>query len=178
MANYIALHVFYGTSYLISNYKYISYAIFLISQDLVLSPVLSLNSSFKWYLLAIVCCRREQQPAGLEIVSYVICDQIWPGWYAQPLQTSLTLLAFACRHWNVRFQKEMWEALDSSGFHCNFCTSSARHWCFYLLHVSCCPYIFFWQGPSVEYFRLSQGLPSTCHVSGFSLMGLRDKNQN
>lgn len=97
---------------------------------------------------------------------------------AQPVQTSLTLLAFACRHWNVRFQKEMWEALDSSGFHCNFCTSSARHWCFYLLHVSCCPYIFFWQGPSVEHFRLSQGLPSTCHVSGFSLMGLRDKNQN
>lgn len=79
MANYIALHVFYGTSYLISNYKYISYAIFLISQDLVLSPVLSLNSSFKWYLLAIVWCRREQQPAGLEIVSYVMYEQIWPG---------------------------------------------------------------------------------------------------
>lgn len=46
MANYIALHVFYGTSYLIFNYKYISYAVFLISQDLVLSPVLSLGSSF------------------------------------------------------------------------------------------------------------------------------------
>lgn len=73
MANYIALGVFYGTSYLISNYKYISYAT-LISQDLVLSP---LNSSFKWYPVAAVWGRREHQPAELSAVLYVRVNLAW-----------------------------------------------------------------------------------------------------
>lgn len=59
MFNYIALHVFHDTSYLISNFKYISYAVFLISQDFILSPVSSLSSSFKLYLDTTVWCKRE-----------------------------------------------------------------------------------------------------------------------
>lgn len=93
MANYIALHVFYGTSYLISNYKYISYAIFLIPQDLVLSPVVSLGFSFQWFPLAVVWGTREHQSAVLQIVSCVMYEGIWLGWYTQPLKTSITLLA-------------------------------------------------------------------------------------
>lgn len=49
MGNYIAPNVFYDTSYLISIYKKISYAIFSVSQDYIVSPVLSLSSSFESY---------------------------------------------------------------------------------------------------------------------------------
>lgn len=129
MANYIALGVFYGTSYLISNYKYISYAT-LISQDLVLSPVLHwvapLNGA-QWLLSG-----AEGSTSQLNCQLCYMYEWIWPGWCTQPLPTPITLLACACWHWNVQFQKEMWEALNSSGFHCNFCMSSVRHWC------SCC----------------------------------------
>lgn len=66
-------------------------------------------------------------------------------------------------------------------FLCSFCASSVRHWCSYrcTCHAAYI-YVFFWQDPSVKHFRLSQGLCSTCHENGFSLMKLkvRDKNLN
>lgn len=80
MANYIALHVFYGTSYLVSNYKYISYAI-LISQDPVLSPTCALPEQFL-EVAPLGCCvgQKGAQPDVLKIGSCVMYQPIWPGW--------------------------------------------------------------------------------------------------
>lgn len=75
MANHIAPCVLYGTSYLISNYKYISFATF-ISQDLVLSPMLSLNSSFKWHPVAAVWGRGSSSQGNCQLC-YVPVNLAW-----------------------------------------------------------------------------------------------------